>query len=223
MALMLACSAADILANAGDGLGGGVRVQRGEHQVPRFGGLHPGEDALTVADFADEDHVGILAHGIADTVGERFRVDADFALLELGEFIVEQVLDRVFNSDNAHRLGGVDLLEEGADRCALALAGGTGEQHQAARKLEDIAESLREAQIPQPEVVLGTMRNEQDCRPCCLLQLTRQRISSICTLRSICRLCSIRSHTGAGKPSRNATPRSSKPAEGMSSPSNTLR
>ena len=46
------------------------RVQRGEHEVARVGRLERGVERLEVADFADEDDVGILAQHAAQRLRE---------------------------------------------------------------------------------------------------------------------------------------------------------
>ena len=62
-----------------------VRVQRGEDEVAGLGGGEHGLHRLHVAHLADHDHVGVLAHGVAQRFLEVRRVGADLALRDGGD------------------------------------------------------------------------------------------------------------------------------------------
>jgi dTDP-glucose 4,6-dehydratase len=81
---------------AGDGRGGGVGVQGAEHHVAGEGGLDGDLGGFHVADFTDEDHVGILAEDTAEAGGEgESHLCVDVDLDDAGEL----ELDRVFGGD----------------------------------------------------------------------------------------------------------------------------
>ena len=124
-------------------------------EVARLGGLHGRIDALPIPDFAHEDDIGILAHGVADAIGKGGGIDADLALLELGLVILEHVLDGIFNRDDAQGLGLVDVLDQGAQGRALALASRTGRQNDAARFLDQLGQGLGQLQVLEFQPLLG--------------------------------------------------------------------
>ena len=76
---------------SGDRAGGVVGVQGAEHQVARQGRLHGDFGCLLVADFADQDHVGILTQHRTQDAGEsQLDIRLDLAL----DDAVDVVLDR---------------------------------------------------------------------------------------------------------------------------------
>src|SRR5579883_3062915 len=80
-----------------------------------------------VADFADHDHVGVLAQNRSQSVGESqvdFRID-----LHLAD-AMELVLDRILDRDDV-LFGRIDLLQTGVKRGRLARSGGPGDQNDA--------------------------------------------------------------------------------------------
>ena len=58
-------------------------VNGAEHQVARLGGMHGGFERLDVAQLADQDHVGILTHGVLERLVPVHAVQADFALVDV--------------------------------------------------------------------------------------------------------------------------------------------
>ena len=83
-----------------DGLDGAGGVQRAEHQVPGLGGRHRHADGLGIAQLADQDHVGILAHRGAHAFGEARDMRAELALDDLARFAAMDELDRVLEADD---------------------------------------------------------------------------------------------------------------------------
>ena len=64
------------------GAGGVIRVQSAEDQVARQRGLDGGVARLSVTDFPDENHIGIVTQNAAQAVSEGqpdLRVDVDLA------------------------------------------------------------------------------------------------------------------------------------------------
>ena len=121
----------------------------GEDQVTRFRGLHRGVNAVLVANFADENDVGILAHGIANSSGERVGINADFTLLELRLVIIENVFDGIFDGDDPHGGAFVDLLNQGPEGGAFPLPCRPGDEDQTAWFRNEVGEGSRKIQFLQ--------------------------------------------------------------------------
>ncbi len=93
-----------------------ARVDGAEDQVPGHAGLHGDARGLGVADFADEDNVGVLPQNAAEQRGEGIAlgiVDGD-----LGDAF-ELDFDRVFDGDDVS-LADVDVAEDGVERGGFA-------------------------------------------------------------------------------------------------------
>ena len=98
--------------DAVDGRDGAVRVQRREDQVA---GLADGQrrlDGLEVAHLADEHDVRVLPQDVLEGRLEAIGVGADLALVDDGELVRMQVLDRVFDREDVESLLGVDLVDD---------------------------------------------------------------------------------------------------------------
>jgi hypothetical protein len=92
---------------AGDGAGRVVGVQRGQHQVAGQRGLDGDLRGFEVADFADHDHVRVLAQDGAQGLGKgQVDLGIDLGLADAGQF----VLDRVFHRHDV-ALAGVQALQ----------------------------------------------------------------------------------------------------------------
>ena len=92
-------------------------------------GLDRNLGSFRVADFADHDHIGILAHDRAQAVGER---KADLWLnLDL-IYPAKLIFDRIFDGDNLFP-GVVDLLQGSVKGCGLATPRRPGDEHHAMR------------------------------------------------------------------------------------------
>ena len=101
-------------------LAGAGGVNGAEHQVAGFGGVDGGLERVAVAHFADEDDVGVLAHGVLEGRVPVGHVEADFALVDDGFLVGEHELDRVFDGQNVQRFALVDVVEHRGDGRALA-------------------------------------------------------------------------------------------------------
>ena len=71
-----------------------VVCKRAEHQVAGFGGRHRHGNGFGIAHFADQDHVGIFAHGGAHALGEGGQMRAQFTLDDLTGLAAVNELDR---------------------------------------------------------------------------------------------------------------------------------
>jgi hypothetical protein len=101
--------------------------------MPRLRRLHRPLRALAVADLTNKNDFRVLSHGVANTRGERVRINSHLALLELAVIFFEQILDRVFDRDDAQLRGFVELLQQGTSRRALSLPGRSGDKDKTAR------------------------------------------------------------------------------------------
>ena len=114
---------------AGDGLRRAVGVQSAEHKVSGEGGLDGDFGGFKIADFADENDVGILAEEGAQGGG---KVEADL-LLHLNLVDALQLeFDRIFGGHDV----GVRLVEQGDGRVqgvGFARAGRAGDEHHSVR------------------------------------------------------------------------------------------
>ena len=86
--------------DAVEGLRGVVGVQRGEHEVTGLGERERDRDRVEVAHLAEEDDVGVLTQGAAQTVGEAVHVGAHLTLVDHRGLVVVQVLDRVLDGED---------------------------------------------------------------------------------------------------------------------------
>ena len=130
-----------------DRLGRAGGVERTEHQVARFGGGDGRADRLEVAHFAHEDHVGVLAEGAADGLGEARHVRADFALGDerLARGVVE--FDRVLDRDDVHAALAVDDVDHRGEGGGLAGTRRAGHEDEAARLEEELLHRLGKADL----------------------------------------------------------------------------
>ena len=131
------------VAQAGDGAGGVVGVQRAEHHVPGQGGLDGDLGGFQVADLADQDLVGVLPQDGPQGRGERH---ADFGVDRHLDEAVDVVLDRVLGGDDL--LGDVvELVEARIQRRGLARAGRPGDQHDAVGLVDQLAERVEDVRL----------------------------------------------------------------------------
>ena len=113
-----------------DSAGGVVGMERRKNEVAGEGGADGDVGGFAVADFTNHDHVGILAHNMADAGGERqsdLRVDVHLVNA------VHLVFHRILDGDDL-AAGLVDPLERGIKRRRFTGPGRAGDQHDAVRK-----------------------------------------------------------------------------------------
>ena len=104
-----------------------VGVQGGEHQMPRLGGLDGRLGSLQIADFADHDHVRILAQeGFQGRSEGQPHLGIDVHLVDAGHVD----FDRVFAGRDV-AVFGVQDIDAGIERHGLAAAGRTRDEDHA--------------------------------------------------------------------------------------------
>ena len=133
--------------NPADRRGGGRRVDRAEHQVPRLGRVHGRAERLAVAHLAHQDDVRVLPHGVLERHVPVDHVDADLALVDDRLVVLEREFDRVLDRDDVQPLALVHVLEHRGDRRALARPGDAREDDDPLIVLGDLGQDRREAEI----------------------------------------------------------------------------
>ena len=86
-----------------DGLRGVDGMERREHQVTGFCRGQGRRNGLHVPHLADQDHVGVLSQDHPHGRGEGVGVEADLALIDGGQIVGVQILDRVLDGDDMTR------------------------------------------------------------------------------------------------------------------------
>ena len=86
-----------------DGFWGVDGVEGGDDEVAGFGGGEGDLGGFAVAEFADDDDVGVLAHALTESFGEGFGVAANFTLFDEGGVVLEGEFDGVFQGDDSAR------------------------------------------------------------------------------------------------------------------------
>ena len=110
--------------NPSEGTSGIIRVEGAEHRVTGEGGLDGILCGFRIADFTDEDNVGVMAEDASQGGGKRqtdLRMDLD--LIDA----IELVLDGVFGRDDLV-LGGSDLQQRAVQSRGFSGTGGAGDQ-----------------------------------------------------------------------------------------------
>ena len=85
-----------------------------------FGGAQRSSHRLLVAHLSYEDDVGVLAKHYPHGRSERVRVEAHFALVNGGEVVSMQHLDRVLDRHDVTCPQVVDVVDHRCQRCRLA-------------------------------------------------------------------------------------------------------
>ena len=122
----------------GDGAGGIIGVQRGEHEVAGETGLYGDLRGFQVADFANHDDIRVLPQDGAQRAGEG-QPDAavDGNLADAGQV----KFHRVFDGDDVLPPR-VHALQRGVERGGFAGTGGAGDQQNAVRLGEQVGETF---------------------------------------------------------------------------------
>jgi len=121
-------------AQAGKGADGRVGVQGGQHEMAGGGGVQCCFGCFFVPDFADQDHVRVVAqegrHGFGKIVS---RGQVDLGLAGQGD----QILDGVFHGEHVFAQK-VQRGQTGHQGRGLARPGGAGEQDDAERFIKNL-------------------------------------------------------------------------------------
>ena len=121
-------------------------MQRRQNEVARLGGCERRGDGLEVAHLANEDDIGVLAEHMLERCGEGVGVGADLALVDGRHAAGEDILDGVFDRDDAAGAGGVDALDEAGQRGGFAGARGSNNEQQPLVALDERLHLLGDAE-----------------------------------------------------------------------------
>ena len=141
-------------------MGGVVGVQRGQHQVAGLRVGNGSSHGLDIADLADQDAVGRLAQRTLERGVQVTRVGADLALVDDGELVAEDELDRVFQREDVAGAVGVAVVDQRGQRGGLAHAGGPHHQEEAARLQDQLLQHGRHAQRVELGDVAGNVADD---------------------------------------------------------------
>lgn len=123
--------------DASDGGGDVHGVKRGEDEMAGFGGGDGDAHGFGVAHFADDDDVGSLAKGGAESGGKVGGVGTDFDLLDDAADVGVLVFDGVFDGDDVAGFVEIDFVNERGEGSGFAGARGATDQDQTARKMRE--------------------------------------------------------------------------------------
>ena len=132
-----------------------IGMQRRDAQMSRAGERDRRLHGFTIANFADQYHIGRGAHGAAQRARKCLGVEAHFPLIDDGFLVGVQELDRVLNGQDMIGRGFVAVIDHCRERRGLAGAGGADHQNQAALQHHQLFEDLRHAEIFEPGHLRG--------------------------------------------------------------------
>ena len=113
-----------------------------------FCGGDGGVDGFEVAHFADENDVGILAQGAAESFGEVRNVDANLALSDQRFFVLMIIFDGVFDGDDVGLVAFfVDDVNHRGERGCFAGTSRAGDETETARFVEHFLDRGRQADL----------------------------------------------------------------------------
>ena len=130
-------------------------MQGGEHEVTGLGERERDRDRVEVAHLTEEDDVGVLTKGAAQTVGEAVHVGAHLALVDHRGLVEVQVFDRVLDGEDVTRLLLVDLVDHRGERRALARTGGAHDEHESVRLVQQVDRGQRRAELVEVADTVG--------------------------------------------------------------------
>ena len=140
-----------------------------ERAKDEMAGLRGGDgerDSLEVAHFAHHDDVGIFPQRTAQSGGERFRVGVHFALGDVATLRLEDVFDRVLESDDVLAPLDVYLLDERGQSGRFAAADRAGDEDESVMEAREQLEALGQAEfIHRPHPGADDAKDEVDPEP----------------------------------------------------------
>ena len=133
--------------DAFDRLIGVVRVQCGQTQVAGFGERDRRFHGGGIQDFADKNDVRRFAHRVLQRIVECMRVQTDFALVYQRLLVLVQIFDGILDGEDMAGRSAVAVIDHRRQRGRLARTGGADDQHQPARRHDDVLQRLRQLQF----------------------------------------------------------------------------
>ncbi len=104
-------------------------------------------DRLEVAHLADQDDVGVLPQGRAESGREALGVATDLSLVDNAALVVVQELDRVLDGDDVVCAALVDLVDDRRECGGLAGACRAGDQNEPSRLVAEGMQHLGESKL----------------------------------------------------------------------------
>src|SRR4026209_2097358 len=102
-----------------------------------FGGNQRGLDRLEVSHFTDENNVGILSKGAAQSLSKRTSVDINPSLRDEGLFVLMEELYRILNRDDVAIPLLVYVIDDRRQRGRFARTRRAGHQDQSPHLIRD--------------------------------------------------------------------------------------
>src|SRR5262249_16072194 len=133
--------------NAVDGGAGAGGVNGAEHQVARLGRVDGRLEGFHVTQLAYQNDVRVLTDGILEGLVPVDAIQADFAVIDHRLLGGEGEFDRVFDGQDVQGFPLVDVVKHGGNGGALAAAGDTGQDDQPFRKITQLFNTGRQAQL----------------------------------------------------------------------------
>jgi hypothetical protein len=133
--------------DAVDGLGRVVGVERAEDEHAHRGAGEGELDGLHLAHLAEEEDVGVVAHGALERGAEGLGVLADLAVDDGGLLAGVDEFDGVLDGDDMAGEVVVDVVDHRRERRGLAGAGGAGDDDEALVKVAEFLQRLGEAEL----------------------------------------------------------------------------
>ena len=123
------------------------RMDSCKNHVTRIGSGQSNLHCLEVANFANQQDIGVLTKGCTQCIAIRQRIHADFALRDNRLVILVKVFDRVFHRDDIDGLVIADMVNHGSKRCRLTRTRRTGHEHKAALGQGHVANDFGQLQV----------------------------------------------------------------------------
>lgn len=112
-------------------------VKSADDKVSGFGGSHGDLHGLTVAEFTNNDDVGILSHALAQSLGEGLGITPNLALFDEGGVVLEGEFDGILEGDDGAGAEFGDPLDEGGEGGGFSRSGDAGDKNEAALEMTD--------------------------------------------------------------------------------------
>ena len=147
-----------------DGLCGAWSVQRSEYEMSRGRRRQCQFDGFEVAHFTDENDVGIFTQRAAQRRGKRFRVQADFAMIDQAALALVHEFDRIFDRDDVILPDLVRVVDDRRQRRGFSASRRSGDEHQSLVELRELLHDRRQAQLFRRQDLRGNLTEDRGAR-----------------------------------------------------------
>ena len=122
-------------------------MYRAKHEVAGLGRVQARLEGHTIAHFAHQDHVRVLANHVLESRLPIAYVQADLALVDHRLLIGEQIFDRILDGNDVDPLALIDEIEHGGNGGALPAPGHAGQNDHALVEVAELLDRSREAEL----------------------------------------------------------------------------